>query len=481
MRRLFTFAIIPFLALCCSQNGTQEALTPDAVFTVDAGTFVSRDYVGNGVQWDPYENNYGNGYVTISDEDWDKLYSRLDFMKPGFIRVMGGASGTSSNDQLRRILDYCQSRGVTVMYGDWGGGLVNYDERKPVPERLSLAASNVHKLVTEDGYSCIKYYNLVNEPNGYWASTKGDMDLWLNSAELFCSDLAAEGSSLTLSAPDIAIWTDKETQWISSTRDRLDANVGVYDIHTYPSKITVNREDYTSIIKAYKDQVPEGKRAIMGEIGFKYIESADMDWEAMNRRMIAACPHASREDSQMMVFDHMYGTDMADALFQTMNCGYSGCVAWMLDDAMHSKEKPGMLKIWGFWNILGDEIFGSEQETVRPWYYAWSLLCRYIPSGCNVYSISREGDSSLKAVAIEKAGKRTLAFVNVGSEPKTVSVESSSLKAFKRSYKYSYTRDGLKTSGDHFLLPDSDNFKYAPGDVLEIPAESLILITEIHY
>ncbi len=61
----------------------------------------------------------------------------------------------------------------------------------------------------------------------------------------------------------------------------------------------------------------------------------------------------------------MYGTDMADALFQTIHAGYSGCIAWMLDDAMHFKEAPDKLKIWGFWNIFGDEIFGAGEERVR--------------------------------------------------------------------------------------------------------------------
>lgn len=68
----------------------------------------------------------------------------------------------------------------------------------------------------------------------------------------------------------------------------------------------------------------------------------------------------------------------------------------MLDDAMHSAESPDKLKIWGFWNILGEELFGANEEKIRPWYYAWSLLTRYIPVGSKVYKVAVAGDALKK-------------------------------------------------------------------------------------
>ena len=54
----------------------------DAVVRIDADSVVNRGYIGNGVQWDPYALDYGQGRVEISDADWAKLYARLDFMRP---------------------------------------------------------------------------------------------------------------------------------------------------------------------------------------------------------------------------------------------------------------------------------------------------------------------------------------------------------------------------------------------------------------
>lgn len=72
---------------------------------------------------------------------------------------------------------------------------------------------------------------------------------------------------------------------------------------------------------------------------------------------------------------------------EVMNAGYSGLAMWMLDDAMHSNGdsgKPEDIKIWGMWNILGEEVFNSpKEEELRPSLYLvfdvslFSIRCRY--------------------------------------------------------------------------------------------------------
>ena len=147
---------------------------------------------------DPYQLDYGKGRLDISEADWKKMYDRLDFMRPQFIRVMTNTTSVMQDgvlyperglEHLSHILDYCQSRDVTVMFGDWGGGMV--DARKEVihEKNLSAAAEYVRFLIEEKGYSCIKYYNLVNEPNGYWSSTDGKYSLWARAIRFFYGEL----------------------------------------------------------------------------------------------------------------------------------------------------------------------------------------------------------------------------------------------------------------------------------------------------
>lgn len=457
----------------------------DAVVRIDADSVVNRGYIGNGVQWDPYALDYGQGRVEISDADWAKLYARLDFMRPAFIRVMTNTTSVVRNGRLDRmrgfehlshILGYCQSRGVTVMFGDWGGSLM--DARAGTVNRTLLdhAAAYVAWLVGEKGYDCIRYYNLVNEPNGFWSAADGNFDLWAKAVSYFRGRLDAEGlaGKVELVGPDAAIWGPEEAWWVSRSRDELGDRIGLYDIHTYPSKCTVNSGEYARILEAYRREVPAGKKIVMGEIGFKFVEPADSLLQAENLRRAAAHPNASTDDSQMFVYDPMYGTDMADALFQTIHAGYSGCIAWMLDDAMHFKEAPDKLKIWGFWNIFGDEIFGAGEERVRPWYYAWSLLCRTLRPGSDFFA------ADVRGAAAVKDGRRTVAVVNVSREPRRVRIECPGWERFRQATRYRYGEGLMRTEGDHTLLPDATGLRidFRSGAEYDMPGESMILLTE---
>lgn len=466
----------------------------DATVTVDNKTIINPDYIGNGVQWDPYQLDYGERQLKISQEDWQKLYSRLDFMKPQFIRVMINTTSVIENDVLNEtknyeniapILEYCQSRNVKVVLGDWGDRMVNSKTNTISENNLKLAARYLDFLVNQKGFNCIRYYNMINEPNGFWAATDENYDLWKNAARYFWSELKIINldKKVSLLGPDIAIWKTDKVDWITNSVRDLDDAIGVYDIHTYPSKITVNSGEYTSILKAYKDAVPHNKPIVMGEIGFKFVEKQD---EALMNENIArakAKPYASVEDSQMFVYDYVYGSDMADVLIQTVNSGYSGSVAWMLDDAMHRKEQKNKLKVWGFWNILGDEYFGAKEEEVRPWFYAWSLLTKYMPSGCQVHQVSITGNVNIKAVSISKEGKNMMAIVNVSHKELKIKLSSTAMPVLQNVKKFVYAKNQLKLEGDHDLLPNKTKITLdlTKNSVQTIPAEGLLVLTNFDY
>jgi len=487
MKKILIFFLSAFI-LSCSQK------EPDATVSIDTTIVINDSYIGNGAQWDPYQLDYGKGKLEISEADWKKLYDRLDFMRPQFIRIMINTSSFLDKDNfvpekgmetLSKMLDYCQSRNVTVMFGDWGWSVINAKEAKINDKNMKHAAELVDYLINRKGYTCIKYYNLINEPNGYWAATNKSYPLWASSIKQFHKNLdnLRLNDKIGIVGPDIAIWGKDEAWWIDSCAVQLGDMIQLYDIHTYPSKITVNSGEYTDIISAYKKGVPEGKKIVMGEIGFKFVEKADSLYNNENIRRAKAKEHASLEDSQMFVYDYMYGTDMADALFQTINSGYSGSVIWMLDDAMHSNEAPDKLKIWGFWNIFGEEQFGAEEENVRPWYYAWSLLTKYIPAGSKVYKTNLSGDQSIKAIVTEKDGKSMVAVVNVSKEEKQVKIQSLNMPELNGCKKFIYSDGTLKKEGDYMLLPNEENISmdFIKGEQFSMPAESLVVYSNFDY
>jgi hypothetical protein len=478
----------------CLDKTPVNSYKPLAEVSIHSDIIINESYIGNGAQWDPYQQNYGSVELKISDSDWQKLYARLDFMRPQFMRVMINTKSLIFNgklvpeqniERLTPILDYCQSRNVSVLFGDWGDGMVDSKTNTINETNLSLAAQYADYLIHTKGYSCIKYYNLINEPNGYWSVTEGKYPLWANAIRYFNNELKnlKLDDKLSLVGPDAAIWKTTEAWWVDSCATHLKGIVGLYDIHTYPSKITVNSGEYSKIIEAYKKAVPAGKKIVMGEIGFKYVEPADSYYWNENIRRAKLKPFASVDDSQMFVYDYMYGTDMADALIQTVNGGFSGSVVWMLDDAMHSKESPEKLKVWGFWNILGDEFFGTSEEVVRPWYYAWTLLTRYMPAGSKIYEVMVTGDPSIKAMAFEKDGMQTIALVNVSKTLKTVRIKDSMIKTLSGVKEFIYADGLLKKEGDHNLLPNTVNMTLdlQTGYNLKMPGESLFVYTNCNY
>lgn len=466
----------------------------DATVAVDNKTIINPNYIGNGVQWDPYQLDYGEKQLKISKDDWQKLYSRLDFMKPQFIRVMinttsvienGTLNETKNYENIAPILEYCQSQNVKVVLGDWGDRMVNSKTNTISENNLKLAAKYLDFLVNKKGFSCIQYYNMINEPNGFWAATDENYDLWKNAAHYFWAEIKALNldKKVSLMGPDIAIWKADKVDWITNSVKDLDDAIGVYDIHTYPSKITVNSGEYTSILKAYKEAVPVGKPIVMGEIGFKFVEKQDEVLMNENIARAKAKPYASAEDSQMFVYDYVYGSDMADALIQTVNSGYSGSVAWMLDDAMHAKEQKNKLKVWGFWNILGDEYFGAKEEEVRPWFYSWSLLTKYMPSGCQVHQVTVAGNPNLKAISVSKDGKNMIAIVNVSSKELKADLTSVSLPKLSRIKRFVYAKDKLKLKGDHTMLAENTNLSLdlKKKTTETIPSEGLVVLTNFDY
>ena len=91
---------------------------------------VTSGYIGNGVEWDPYDEAESWG-ASVSDEDWQKLFKRLDFMRMGYVRCMinspfryydpqtGKYDKTRNIASLSRLLQYCTDHNIVVMYGEY--------------------------------------------------------------------------------------------------------------------------------------------------------------------------------------------------------------------------------------------------------------------------------------------------------------------------------------------------------------------------
>lgn len=487
-----TMSALGLLTACSSQEVVKVDITDEVV---------NAAYIGNGVEWDPYDEAESWG-CALSDADWQKVFARLDYMRPAYVRCMINSpyryydqetdeyNPERNIESISRLLEYCQNRGIMVVYGEYNPPAW---DMKQDQKWIDMSVDYLNHLVMDKGYDCIKHFIIFNEPDGDWASTNGDFDMWLGVLRRFY-DKMGEYSGLrdkvTLAGPDVvADYKNANSPydtagWLEHTVEQADSIIGLYDIHSYPGQTEVQNGAYRPLLEKYRSIVPPDKKIILGEAGYKYWREADSALMAEYNRRIEGHPFTKGSDSNMLVYDYFYGVDMPLFISEVMNAGFSGCAAWMLDDAMHSQGdsgKPEDIKLWGMWNILGEEVFGDPlQEDVRPWYYTWSLMCRYFPAGCNVLksSVSDNGKLIYTVAAASADNELSIAVINVSKDDQTISVNAPRKLERARMYRYCEP-EVITTDAEGYPVPETDGISEQRLWVV-VPANSMILITEIN-
>ena len=487
--QLIYAAILVATTLSCSSPETMDFVVTDNV--------VNPSYIGNGVEWDPYDEAESWG-AAISDEDWAKLISRLDYMQPQYVRCMinspfryydtktGGYDKNANTESIFKLLQYCTDKDITVIYGEYNPPIW---DMKDSSEWVDMAVDYLNMLVMEKGFSCIKYFVVFNEPDGDWASTNGDFNLWLSMVKKFHAKMKQYPGlcdRVKLAGPDVeSDYHNKNSEfntagWLAETVKKADPIMGLYDIHAYPGQAEVLSGNYSKLLSEYKSLIPQGKQIVLGEAGYKYWREADSLLMKEYSRRVAGHPFTKGSDCNMLVYDYFYGIDMAVLATEVMNNGFSGVAAWMLDDAMHSQGdsgKPEDIKIWGMWNTLGEEVFNDpSQENIRPWFYSWSLMCRYFPHGCDIVKIDHKIDSDIFACAAKYDGKYSIAIINKGENYKNISVK---LPLYDETLSvYRYEDNNLKLDDNGLLMAEKADIHNEMFSTRLSPL-SMILVTQI--
>ena len=428
--------IIPLLSLLLAAAGCSCPVTLRLT-----GEVINPYYMGNGVEWDPYDEALSWG-GEVSEADWNTLFWRLDFMRPQYVRCMINSpftyfDGTGFDDErnaayIRKLLEYCQSRGVMVVYGEYNPPTW---DMKGSAEWVEASVRHLNWLVSKNGFTCIRHFVIFNEPDGDWASTNGDFAFWKQMVHLFRAEMDKYPalSNISIAGPDAVIdYSNRASAydalgWLNATVREVP-EIGIYDMHAYPGQRYVRSGEFFKTLRTYKEAVGD-MPIILGEVGFKYFaDEADAALAQVYWERVKGHPYTKGSDCNMLVYDYFYALDVTKLLMDVMNSGFSGAAAWMLDDAMHSNGdsgKPEDLKIWGMWNILGKEVFGDDrEEEIRSWYYTWSLMCRHFPVGSKIMRLEGELPENVDAVAaILPDGSYSIAAVNYSDKDQIIRLE----------------------------------------------------------
>ena len=504
MRQIILAGLI-FLNLC----GKVEK-SVDFEVNINTDNILTDDFLGAGVQVSAYP------WFDVSEDDWQKVFSRMDFMKIPFTRIMvdwttffAGLDETGEPQYLfegelmqrvYKLLDYCEQRNVIVMFGQWGwantalhkeGENWDFAPDSPIHARISCALAN--QLISVKSYTCIKWFDLINEPDGYWSSCNGDWELWARVADQMHAELVRIGliDKIKIAGP-----CDCFRGWIENalTDSSLRQKIDIYNEHKYIWNKNVISGEFEETVKSRVTAIQAkdpGKKYFAGELGF-------LDGK-------------NKTDQQLNVYDYWYGVSMADAAVQMMRAGASGYLAWYLDDALHWKgdsdgplEEPAdayeKRKIWGFWNIKGAENGNPQDENLRPWFYSWSLLSRNFPQGCQILEVEKPSPENIcvTAARIPDGNKYHLSLtaVNNSEETRRVKIFISGIREKLTFAEYDYCdsdNDNIVDAWTEVVDVKGNDIFPAPsnilrkvkvsknGLVLELPGKSVVILTTLEY
>jgi hypothetical protein len=490
MKKYHLFLLVAFLSVSSSALFSQPVK-----IEVYGDQVLEKSYLGNGVQWSAYPQ------IDISEKSWQRVFERTDFMKLNFIRLVLNANeycqtypangkpvyNFNADKIIRvcRILDYCQKQGVDVILGEWSpprmDGMSVTD-----PRWSEIVCEFINYLVNVKKYSCIKYYNLGNEPNGrdgyveLWKKgSTVNYDNWRISILNFNKELVKRGlrESIKIVGPDCSNGND----WLKKIIDdkELAAAIDVYEVHSYARDKEIEDGMYGKEMAYYRDYIsyrdPNGKnkKFFMGEAG-----------------MITG---RNNVDQQKMIGTFQYGVWMTDYVIQSMNAGQAGLIAWDLDDAMHTNGKLGpgtdikdyIWKEWGFWDSFGEEKGKPELTYLRPWYYTWSLLSKYVPRGSQVLKTSNSGIAGLRSAAsiiiIDTKTEYTFIIVNESTEKRTVNLVLSGVKGIDLN-QFNYFENDMPVDAKGFAVAKKvlKNATLSKGIPVELPSKGAVILTSLN-
>jgi len=426
---------------------------------------VSRQsFIGFGAEWD----SRGYNAAGVTEKDFEVIYNRLHWMRLPVARVMMQTKwcyrGEGEYDwynpdmqALYRHLDICQKLGTTVFLADWGcePGWLRIPGIKDVadPKYAEAIGAYMDHLINQKGYTCIRYFIMVNEPN----FEVKNWERWKKGVE----NVFSVFKKYKLDKKVVFTGSDHSNNdhWHEMAVDQLHHILGAYDIHCYANDRDVRPgklRDYFRRSWGYaltRDPDAKNKPFIVGEAG-------------MNDG--AQHPVGNHNINQFY-----YGLFMADYAVQAANAGSSAVIAWMLDDNSH----PGFF--WGMWKNK------SNSHELRRWFYPWSLLSRYFPANSVIYRVRRlSKDVRLLAACIPKKGKSgdnayTFCIVNRAekSVKVTLKVEADKIVSLRR---YIYSKDMAMADENGFPVPvATEQCDLGKGFYMDCPAESVVLLTSV--
>ncbi len=442
-----------------------------------------------GCEWDPKMLLESNTKRGITEEDLDFIKGRMEALGLQAVRMMitpdwfekqndnddpnvANAAGFDfDNDEMRSVFAYlkvCQELGVRVTLTWWGAptghwlACENTGDWIGAPNDLDEMAENIAYLLSyirnELKYDCVKELILQNEPSYSFKVDGGavDFDYYVEYYKTVRDRLKADGME------DIVLVGADDSQhygWYYQSYEGLKDICGKFNSHNYAWSYDM---PYLDVLV---QEFVSARTGISGDTPFYLGEFGD----------------GSTQGAYVAASADTYGRGIyvASVVVNAFKAGAAGASYWPLHDIYYYEGDPnggdnGGLMSMGLISFKTDGAWGF-----RPTYYAYGLLCNYIPFGSEVYNVTGDTEHLVDTVAIKTPeGRWSIIAVNRSEAAQTLNIKADAVGTMMKQYIYA---DGqLPTDGSMIgaeaqsIRPQED-----AGYCVSVPAQSFIVLSNI--
>lgn len=445
-----------------------------------------------GCEWDPklllpVNRNHG-----VTDEDLDFIKGRMQALGVQAVRMMvtpdwfekqndnddpftANPDGFDmDNDEMNCLFAYlkvCEELGVRVTLTWWGAPAGHWlahpnigdwigapNDAEEMAENISYLLQYIRKTL---GYNCVKELIIQNEPSYSFHVEGGavDFDLYVACYKAMYKRLNDMGMG------DIVLVGADDSQnfgWFCSAVEALRDVCGKFNSHNYAWSynhpfLDVVSQEFVSVRTALAGDTP----FFLGEFG---------DGSGIGAYYAASTETYGR------------GLYIASVVVNSFKAGAAGASYWPLHDVYYyqGSVEPGT-GAGDNGGLMGMGLIGYKKDgawSFRPSYYAYGLLCNYIPFGSQLYNITGDTDHVVDTIAAKTPdGRWSVIAVNRSGAEQTLNISTGEAVGTMLN-RYLFTESSLPTDGTMIAASG----RVAPTDGVysfTIPANSFVVLSSI--
>ena len=373
------------------------------------------------------------------------------------------------SDEIKNTLAYlkvCHELGVKVTLTWWGAAagswlaFPNCNDWISAPNNKDEIAENISWFVgyvkNELKYDCIYNVILMNEPSYAFHVEGGAVDFpyYVECYKAIRARLNADGLS------DVRLVGSDDAQslgWFCNSYTELLEVCDAFNSHNYAW--TYDTPYLNQLVNEFisaRTQFGQEKPFFMGEFG---------DGTGVGAYYAQSVETYGR------------GLYLASFAVNALSAGAAGMSYWGLHDVYYYINNQG----GDNGGLMETGLIGYKQDGAwkyRPTYYAWGLICNYIPFGSEVYPVSGETDDLIDCVAVKTPeGKWSVITVNRSDAEQTVKVNTPVTDTMNL---YLFSESTLPTDNTNNMIPASGTVTPADGCyTVTIPAYSFTVLSGI--